>query len=288
MKEVKTKIPKRVVSRRNLPKFGDAKEGEDNVTLNDKTIITMDHPDDNLIEEQEDPTMKNTLASFIQKQQERSLNREIYDSDLMPESEAGLDHGDANKGGGLSGIDERFASLGSGGAGKYVPPGRGLGGGPGGDARTSRDDRGGGMDRGDRGGSNQSGDENTLRISNLTKAVSEDDLKDLFSKFGNVTRVYLPRIERTEGGKTFKEPKGFAFITYMNKDDAESALERLNGHGYDHLILKVEWAKPNKEGGSGGGPPGGDSMRYASGYGKQLAQDTKEKVSYASNLTGNR
>ena len=38
----------------------------------------MDHPDDALVEEQEDPTMKNTLASFIQKQQERSLNREMY------------------------------------------------------------------------------------------------------------------------------------------------------------------------------------------------------------------
>ena len=138
---------------------------------------------------------------------------------------------------------------------------------------------------GDRGDRTQS-DENALRVSNLTKNVTEDDLKDLFGGFGNVSRVYLPRIERTEGGTTWKEPKGFAFITFSNKDDAERAMERLNGHGYDHLIIKVEWAKPNLK--EGGGPPGGDTMRFASGYGKQLAQDTKEKVSYASNLTGNK
>ena len=282
MKEVKTKIPKRVVARRNLPKFGDAKEGEENVTLSDKTIITMDHPDDTLIEEQEDPTMKNTLASFIQKQQERSLNREIYDADLMPESDA-FDKND-DKGG--QSMDDKFGSLSGGGAsGRYVPPGSRSGGGGGGDARTAgRDDRMGAGGGG--GGGNQGADDNTTRVSNLTKNVTEDDLRELFGRFGGVSRVYLPKMERTENGKTFKEPKGFAFISFYNKDDAERALDRLQGHGYDHLILKLEWAKPNKEGASG--IPSGPSPSYMSGYGKQLAQDTKEKVLYASNLTGNK
>ena len=37
--------------------------------------------------------------------------------------------------------------------------------------------------------------------------------------------------------------QGFAFISYELKDYAQRAIDSLNGYGYDHLILKVEWAK---------------------------------------------
>ena len=37
--------------------------------------------------------------------------------------------------------------------------------------------------------------------------------------------------------------QGFAFISYQYREDAQKAIENLNGYGYDHLILKVEWAK---------------------------------------------
>ena len=39
--------------------------------------------------------------------------------------------------------------------------------------------------------------------------------------------------------------QGFAFINYHKKDDAAKAIATLNGFGYDHLILNVEWAKPS-------------------------------------------
>ena len=55
------------------------------------------------------------------------------------------------------------------------------------------------------------------------------------------------------------------------------------------MILKIEWAKPSApKPDAGGGGEGGLSSGYTSGYGKALAQDTKERVSYASNLTANR
>ena len=38
--------------------------------------------------------------------------------------------------------------------------------------------------------------------------------------------------------------KGFAFITYYNRGDAQKAIDKLNGHGYDNLIMQVMWAKP--------------------------------------------
>ena len=59
-----------------------------------------------------------------------------------------------------------------------------------------------------------------------------------------------------------------------------AAMEKLQGFGYDHLILKLEWARPNTP-----KDPATSGNEYRSGYGKALAQDTKEKVSFASNLT---
>ena len=66
----------------------------------------------------------------------------------------------------------------------------------------------------------------------------------------------------------------------------------MQGYGYDHLILKLEWAKPSSdsrgggggggggrgEGGSGGAGAGLESSQFRSGYGKALAQDTKQRV----------
>ena len=74
--------------------------------------------------------------------------------------------------------------------------------------------------------------------------------------------------------------RGFAFVSFVHKEDAARAMEKLQGFGYDHLILKLEWARPNAP-----KDPASSGTEYRSGYGKALAQDTKEKVSYASNLT---
>ncbi|CAN0541227.1 unnamed protein product, partial [Ectocarpus sp. 8 AP-2014] len=52
-------------------------------------------------------------------------------------------------------------------------------------------------------------------------------------------RVYLAKDPET------MQSRGFAFVSYYQKSDAESAMQALQGYGYDHLILKLEWAKPS-------------------------------------------
>ena len=118
-------------------------------------------------------------------------------------------------------------------------------------------------------------------MSNLTKAVTEDDLRDLFDRFGRILRISLPKIEEWDEveRQTVKVPRGFAYIAFARHDDAERAIETLQGYGYDHLILKLEWAKPTKPDGGGGG---GMNPSFMSGYGTRLAQDTTEKVTYHS------
>lgn len=87
-------------------------------------------------------------------------------------------------------------------------------------------------------GYGRDGDGNTVRVSNLSENVNEDHLKQLFGRIGEVTRVFLVR------DKVTKESKGFAFINFRNKDEAQKAIDKLTGFGYEHLILHVEWAKP--------------------------------------------
>ena len=80
-------------------------------------------------------------------------------------------------------------------------------------------------------------DEFTVRVSNLPEEATDADLQELFKPFGRVSRVFLAK------DKTKNVSRGFAFVTFMNKDDAQRAIWGVNDYGYHHLILKVEWAK---------------------------------------------
>ena len=126
-------------------------------------------------------------------------------------------------------------------------------------------------------------DENSVRVTNLSEDTREEDVRDLFTPFGQVTRVYVA-YDRDTG-----ESRGFAFVNFMYKcvvvwwrwgcggrgvffvrdrkttrshnplspshrQDAQRAIDKLDGYGYDNLILRVEWAAARD--GPGGGPGG--------------------------------
>merc|ERR1719188_910375 len=82
--------------------------------------------------------------------------------------------------------------------------------------------------------------EASLRITNLSEDAKEGDLQDLFGQVGRLQRVYLAK-DQTTGLS-----RGFAFVTYYTREDAQKAIDRLNGHGYDNLILQVQFAKPRQ------------------------------------------
>lgn len=254
--ESKVKTPRRVEGRKNLPRFGEAVEGEQNVTLLSKETIAMEHPDDALIEDK-DLALSATLKEFI----ERKANRE-----LAMESGMDLDQiGDNIFGGGSKKDDEKDAAEPA--VKKYIPPG----------ALAAAQGIETGVAMSGLAGAFGGEKETTIRVSNLTKSVCEDDLRDLFGRFGRIARVALPRQEIVRDGEVFKEPRGFAYITFLSSIDAQRAFDTLQGYGYDHLILKLEWSKRAQwsEGGGGGGLSGSG---FTSGYGTKLAQDTKEKI----------
>ncbi|CDY36332.1 BnaA01g30860D [Brassica napus] len=81
-------------------------------------------------------------------------------------------------------------------------------------------------------------DENSVRVTNLSEDTREPDLMELFHPFGAVTRVYVAIDQKTGVSR------GFGFVNFVSREDAQRAINKLNGYGYDNLILRVEWATP--------------------------------------------
>ena len=80
----------------------------------------------------------------------------------------------------------------------------------------------------------------TLRVTNVSDDTTDQDLRDLFSVFGRVIRVFVGK-DRETG-----QSKGFAFVSFEERAIAEVAMAKMHGRGYDNLILNVQWAKPRK------------------------------------------
>jgi len=82
----------------------------------------------------------------------------------------------------------------------------------------------------------------------------------LFEKYGDVGDVYFP-LERGTG-----RSRGFAFVRYFDKRDAEDAMDALNGRQYDgrELKISVDPGRPQRDGEGGGGGFGGGRRRSRS------------------------
>ncbi|RSL88820.1 Eukaryotic translation initiation factor 3 subunit G [Fusarium ambrosium] len=77
----------------------------------------------------------------------------------------------------------------------------------------------------------------TLRVTNVSEMAEEGELRDMFERFGRVTRVFLAKDRETGMAK------GFAFISFADRGDAVKACAKMDGFGFKHLILRVEFAK---------------------------------------------
>jgi len=103
-----------------------------------------------------------------------------------------------------------------------------------------------------------------IYVGNLLFDVTEDELKELFAPFGQVTEVRL--IMDKFSGKT----KGFGFIEMPSKEEAEKAIEGLNGKDIKGRAMTVNEAKPKTERGGRGGRGsfgGGGRGRERGGFG---------------------
>jgi RNA recognition motif-containing protein len=99
-----------------------------------------------------------------------------------------------------------------------------------------------------------------LYVGNLGYNVSSSDLQQLFAQHGNVRSAEVI-MDRTTG-----RSKGFGFVEMGNDDEAQAAINGLNGQDHSGRPLTVNEARPREER-RGGGGGGGGGRRGGGGYG---------------------
>ena len=114
-----------------------------------------------------------------------------------------------------------------------------------------------------------------LYVGNLSYEVTEEDLRQEFGAFGEVTSANI--ITDKYSGR----PKGFAFVEMASKSEAEAAITSLNGKTLKDRTIVVNESRPRtdsrgggsygnkKSGGYGSGGYGGGSRGGSSGGGRQ-------------------
>ena len=85
-----------------------------------------------------------------------------------------------------------------------------------------------------------------LFVGGLPYSTTDDQLKDHFSQAGNVVSAQVV-IDRMSG-----RSKGFGFVEMSTDDEANKAIEMLNGTDMGGRKLAVNEARPKTEGGRGG------------------------------------
>ncbi len=86
-----------------------------------------------------------------------------------------------------------------------------------------------------------------LYVGGLPYAVTEDKLQEIFSAHGTVesARVITDRFT----GRS----RGFGFVEMSNEEEAQTAIDSLNGSDLDGRSLTVNEARPQENRGGGGG-----------------------------------
>lgn len=77
----------------------------------------------------------------------------------------------------------------------------------------------------------------SLKVDNLTYRTTPEDLRRVFERCGDVGDIYIPRDRYT------RESRGFAFVRFYDKRDAEEALEAMDGRKLDGRELRVQMAR---------------------------------------------
>ncbi|EAT37693.1 AAEL010340-PB [Aedes aegypti] len=113
----------------------------------------------------------------------------------------------------------------------------------------------------------------SLKVDNLTYRTTPDDLRRVFERCGEVGDIYIPRDRHT------RESRGFAFVRFYDKRDAQDALDAMDGRMLDGRELRVQMARygrptsPQRGGGGGGG------RRYGGGRERGRSRDRHRRRS---------
>jgi RNA recognition motif-containing protein len=101
-----------------------------------------------------------------------------------------------------------------------------------------------------------------IYVGNLPREATEDDLKEAFEAFGEVTSVKIIKDKFTG------ESRGFGFVEMSNSSEAQAAISGLDSKDLKGSALRVNEARPRRDDrgrggfGRGGGGGGGGRRRF--------------------------
>jgi len=99
-----------------------------------------------------------------------------------------------------------------------------------------------------------------IYVGNLTRDLTDDELRQAFSAFGQVASASVIR------DKFSGESRGFGFVEMPTKAEADAAIQGLNGKDLKGRAMNVNEARPRQDGGGRG--PGGGGGRGGGGGGR--------------------
>ena len=120
-----------------------------------------------------------------------------------------------------------------------------------------------------------------LYISNLSYNISDEDLRQLFADYGEITSAKV--IMDRETGRS----RGFGFVELSDDELAKKAIEELTQASYDGKVINITEARPREDRGDRGGRfnnnrGGGYGSNRGGGYGSNRGGG------YGSNRDGGR
>ena len=120
-----------------------------------------------------------------------------------------------------------------------------------------------------------------LYISNLSYNISDEDLRQLFADYGEITSAKV--IMDRETGRS----RGFGFVELSDDELAKKAIEELNQASYDGKVINITEARPREDRGDRGGR---FNNNRGGGYGSNRGrgEGSNRGGGYGSNRDGGR
>ena len=106
-----------------------------------------------------------------------------------------------------------------------------------------------------------------IYVGNLSRDVSESDLREVFAACGDVSSAAIIKDKFTG------DSRGFGFVEMPNKDEADKAISGMNGKDMKGRNITANEARPRTDrprsgGGGFGGGRGGDRGGFGGGRGR--------------------
>ena len=98
-----------------------------------------------------------------------------------------------------------------------------------------------------------------IYVGNLSHETTEDDLRQAFEAFGQVESATIIKDRFSD------ESRGFGFVEMPSRNEAQTAIEEMNGKELQGRAINVNEARPKATRGGGGGRSGG---RGGGGHGR--------------------